>query len=83
MKCIFCKGTMELSKVSYTVDRQGYHLFIKDIPAYVCSQCGEQYFEEQETMSIQNLLKSFEQQLKKIRYSTLGLTKRTLGKQNI
>ncbi len=69
MKCMFCRGEMEQSKVSYTVDRQGYHLFIKEIPAYVCSQCGEQYFEEKETMSIQNMLQSFEKHLKEIRYA--------------
>ncbi len=35
MKCLLCKGEMEKATVSYTVDRNGYHLFIKEIPASV------------------------------------------------
>jgi len=63
MKCLFCKGEMEKAAVAYTVDRKGYHLFIERIPAYVCSQCGERYFEEKEVDAIQNMLKTFEEKL--------------------
>ena len=63
MKCFFCKGEMEKANVSYTVDRKGYHLFIKKIPAYVCSQCGEKYFEEKETKAIQNMIKALDEKL--------------------
>jgi len=66
MKCLLCKGEMERATVSYTVDRKGYHLFIKRIPAYVCSQCGEKYFEEKEVNAIQNMLKTFEEKLKEV-----------------
>jgi YgiT-type zinc finger domain-containing protein len=50
-------------KVAYTVDRKGYHLFIEKIPAYVCSQCGEKYFEEKEVEAIQNMIKALEEKL--------------------
>jgi YgiT-type zinc finger domain-containing protein len=43
---------MEKTTVSYTIDRKGYHLFIEEIPAYVCSQCGERYFEERESEAV-------------------------------
>jgi len=39
---------MERSMSTYTVDREGYHLFVKEIPAYICTQCGEKYFGEEE-----------------------------------
>jgi len=38
MKCMFCSGEMEKRKVPYSVDRKGYHLYIREVPAYVCSQ---------------------------------------------
>ena len=57
---------MEKSTVSYTVDRKGYHLFIEKIPAYVCAQCGERYFEEREVDAIQNMLKVFEKKLDEV-----------------
>lgn len=66
MKCLLCKGEMEKSTVSYTVDRKGYHLFIENIPAYVCAQCGERYFEEREVDAIQNMLKVFEKKLDEV-----------------
>lgn len=66
MKCLLCKGEMEKSTVSYTVDRKGYHLFIEKIPAYVCAQCGERYFEEREVDAIQNMLKVFEKKLDEV-----------------
>ena len=66
MKCLLCKGEMEKATVSYTVDRSGYHLFIKEIPAYVCIQCGEKYFEEKEVDAIQNMIKALEEKLQSI-----------------
>jgi YgiT-type zinc finger domain-containing protein len=66
MKCLLCKGDMEKSSVAYTVDRKGFHLFIKKIPAYICSQCGEKYFEEKEVKAIQNMIKTLEEKLKDV-----------------
>lgn len=66
MKCLLCKGEMEKATVVYTVDREGYHLFIEKVPAYICSQCGERYFDEQEVEAIQNMLTTFEDKLKDV-----------------
>ncbi len=66
MKCLLCNGAMEKSVAHYTVDRKGYHLFIEKIPAYVCSQCGEKYFDEKEVNAIQNMLKTFEENLEDV-----------------
>jgi len=66
MRCLLCKGEMEKSTVAYTVDRKGYHLFIERIPAYVCSQCGERYFEEKEVDAIQNMIKALEEKLNNV-----------------
>ncbi len=66
MKCLLCKGEMEKATVVYTVDREGYHLFIEKVPAYICSQCGERYFDEQEVEAIQNMLTTFEDKLRDV-----------------
>jgi YgiT-type zinc finger domain-containing protein len=57
---------MERAMVNYTIDRKGYHLFIEKIPAYVCSQCGERYFEEKEVGAIQDMIKSLEEKLQAV-----------------
>jgi YgiT-type zinc finger domain-containing protein len=55
---------MERSMSTYTVDREGYHLFIKEIPAYICTQCGEKYFDEEEVEAIQKLIQKVEAGIK-------------------
>jgi len=66
MKCLLCGGEMEKTTVAYTVDRKGYHLFIEKIPAYVCVQCGERYFEEKEVEAIQNMIQTLEERLQDV-----------------
>jgi YgiT-type zinc finger domain-containing protein len=66
MKCLLCRGEMEKSSVAYTIDRKGYHLFIEKIPAYVCSRCGERYFEEKDTEAIQNMISALEEKLQAV-----------------
>jgi YgiT-type zinc finger domain-containing protein len=67
MKCLMCQGEMEPRAVAYTVDRKGYHLYVEDIPAYVCSQCGERFFDEKEVISIQEMIQVFESKLEEVR----------------
>ena len=66
MKCLLCSGEMEKAMVAYTIDRKGYHLFIEEIPAYICSQCGERFFEEKEVAAIQNMIRALEEKLQEV-----------------
>jgi YgiT-type zinc finger domain-containing protein len=43
------------------IDRNGCHLTLDSVPAWVCQQCGEAYFEEQEVEAIQDLVRSVEE----------------------
>jgi YgiT-type zinc finger domain-containing protein len=47
MKCVICKtGDLQPQSVSVTVDRQGALLVVQGVPALVCDDCGERYFED-------------------------------------
>ena len=47
MKCIICKsGETAPGTATVTFDRDGLTLVIKDVPARVCSNCGEEYVDE-------------------------------------
>jgi len=37
-----------------------YHLFLEEVPAYVCAKCKEKLFEETEVEAIQRLIKHLE-----------------------
>ena len=56
MKCLYCQGTMERGTVPFHIDRKGYHLILDTIPAWVCAQCGEAYFEEAAVEAIQQVI---------------------------
>ena len=58
MKCHFCNEEMKKGKTTYTVNRNNYHLLIDDVSAWICSQCGEVYFEEDSVDAIQEMIKS-------------------------
>ena len=66
MKCSFCQGKMQNGAAPFHVDRDGYNLTLGAIPAWICTQCGEAHFEEEEVQAIQNLITLLDQQAKKI-----------------
>jgi YgiT-type zinc finger domain-containing protein len=61
MKCLFCKGEMKKGETPVHIDRKGCHVTLDSVPAWVCTQCGESYFEEAEVDAIQDLIKSVEE----------------------
>ena len=46
MFCVLCKGTMSYGKVNFPVDAGKTFVLVKDVPAYVCEQCGEYFLED-------------------------------------
>ena len=47
MKCILCKQAETRPDVtSVTLERDGFRLVVKNVPAQVCPNCGEVYADE-------------------------------------
>ncbi len=67
MECYYCKGEMKPGETSYSVSRDDYHLLISNLPAHICKQCGEPYFEPEEVDLIQDLIRGLEAKLRKLR----------------
>ncbi len=44
----------------FSVDRKGYHISWESVPAWVCTQCGEALFEENEVLHIQKALQQID-----------------------
>lgn len=66
MKCMHCQGKMERGTAPFHVDRKGYHLVLDAVPAWVCAQCGEAFFDESEVDAIQKVIRSLDKQAQKI-----------------
>lgn len=52
MECIHCKGRMVRGVAPFSTDRKGYHVAWDAVPAWICHQCGEPYFEAREDANI-------------------------------
>lgn len=61
MDCFMCKGTLEEKKVNYIVDLEETIIIIKGVPAKVCRQCGEQYFDDKTSENIEALVNQLKQ----------------------
>jgi YgiT-type zinc finger domain-containing protein len=66
MKCYFCRGEMQKAKIPYTINKKGYHLLIDEVPAWICEQCGEQYFEGNVVDAIQKLVGMLDVQVENV-----------------
>jgi YgiT-type zinc finger domain-containing protein len=62
MRCMYCQAEMKKGTTPFHIDRQGIHISLDDVPAWVCPQCGESYFEEKDVDTIQGLIKAVEEQ---------------------
>lgn len=53
MKCVICKkGETAKGKVTVTLDRNGTTVVVKNVPAQVCQNCGEEYVDEKTTAQL-------------------------------
>jgi YgiT-type zinc finger domain-containing protein len=43
-RCTFCKGKLEKGTTEFIARAGGEVVVIKEVPAYVCEQCGEAYY---------------------------------------
>ena len=67
MDCFHCRGKMVKGKAPFSADRKGYHITWESVPAWVCTQCGEASFEENEVNYIQKALQQID-------HETMALT---------
>lgn len=71
MECFKCKGNLMEKEINYVVNLENTIIIIKGVPAKVCNQCGEQYFDDETTENIEkivNQLKEFETEVTIVNY---------------
>lgn len=61
MSCFKCKGELIEKQVNYVVNLENTIIIIKGVPAKVCSQCGEQYFDDKTTENIEKIIKQLKE----------------------
>lgn len=58
MKCLYCQAPVERSTTEVHVQRKGYNLSWKNLPAWVCTRCDRPYFEPREVEIVGQALSS-------------------------
>lgn len=66
MECTNCQGQLVRSQISYTANRQGYHLIIDEVPAWVCEQCSEPLFDAETVDVLQAMLHEVDKRLARL-----------------
>ncbi|HZX47313.1 MAG TPA: type II toxin-antitoxin system MqsA family antitoxin [Clostridia bacterium] len=56
MNCIVCKGELTKKDINQIVDIDGHIIIIKNVPAEVCEQCGESFFENQVALTLEKIV---------------------------
>ena len=53
MTCVICKkGKTRLGTATVVLERENTTLVIKEVPAQVCANCGEEYVDEETTSGL-------------------------------
>lgn len=73
MKCAICNGNLENSRVKIELWVESELVIVEDIPADVCTQCGEKYVSAKVSKEIDNLLGQRSKAKKKIQVPVLSL----------
>ncbi|MEN6609204.1 MAG: type II toxin-antitoxin system MqsA family antitoxin [Methanoregulaceae archaeon] len=53
MKCVICrKGETKAGRTTVTFDHGGLTLVVREVPAQICTTCGEEYVDEKAAKEI-------------------------------
>ena len=53
--CPLCGGKKKPGKVTYTVESKSGLLVVREVPAAICSQCGEEWIDADTAKSLEKL----------------------------
>lgn len=56
MNCVICKGKLLEGKVNHIVDINGHIIIVKNVPANICTQCGEYYISNKIALILEELI---------------------------
>lgn len=73
MNCHFCQNKLKPKKVTYNINRQGYDVILREVPAFICQECGEVFFEEKSVDLIQSLIRDIDKKTELVKQVTVTL----------
>ena len=66
MRCIMCKGDVLRAKNTYIQEFDDCIIIIKNVPALVCSQCGEVYYSDEISDKLEEIVNRLQNMVKDV-----------------
>jgi YgiT-type zinc finger domain-containing protein len=66
MTCFRCKGDTEQKLKTHAVTLDKCVIIVKNVPALVCSQCGEAYFADDVMQRLESIIDKLENIIKEV-----------------
>jgi YgiT-type zinc finger domain-containing protein len=55
-QCPLCGGEKKQGKTTYSVDLKDGVVVVRDVPAQICSQCGEEWIDAQTAQALEKIV---------------------------
>lgn len=56
--CFMCKSDLEEKLTTYMVDLENSIIIVKNVPSWVCKQCGETSYSDEVAQELEKIVKS-------------------------
>ena len=66
MKCFYCKGDTENKVKTHAVTLENAVIIVKNVPAMLCTQCGEAYFSDSVAQKLETITDRLENLIKEV-----------------
>ena len=76
MKCIFCGGKLEKKIVAFYYEEDGKYLLVENVPAEVCTKCGEKIYSPKVTNELPKFAKDKFKPVKSIKIPVFDFAKK-------
>ena len=76
MKCVFCGGKTEGKKVTFTYEEDDKYLIVENVPADVCTKCGEKTYSPEVTDELLKFAKHEFQPVKTVKVPVFDFAER-------
>lgn len=65
-KCVFCKGDTEPGLATFTVDLGKCVVVVRNVPADICTQCGEAYYSTEVTQRLYKIAQTLQENMTEV-----------------
>jgi len=76
MKCVFCGGRVVKKRVTFSYEEDSKYLLVKNVPAEVCTKCGEKTYSPEVTDDLLRFAKEKFKPVKTIKVPVFDYTSR-------